>query len=65
MQRVVPELYTDVPQMTNVQKGDFSNIRGKVYDREQLQLALYGGASKPYPDVVRVDPRAMTLDKFL
>ncbi|EPY29730.1 hypothetical protein AGDE_05298 [Angomonas deanei] len=64
MQRVIPELYTDVPIPTNSAKGDYSNLRSKVYDRETLQEALYSGA-RPYPEIVRVDQKALTLDKFL
>lgn len=65
LQRVIPEVYTDVPTMTNPAQGDFSNIRSKVYDREALQGALYGGVAKPYPALRTVDPEALTLDKFL
>ncbi|KEG10776.1 hypothetical protein DQ04_03301040 [Trypanosoma grayi] len=65
-QRVVPELYTDVPQMTDPAHNDFSNIHSKVYDREELQADLFGAAGPlPYPPLQRVDKQAMTLDKFL
>lgn len=65
LQRVIPEVYTDVPQMANPTKGDFGNIRSKVYDREELQDALFGPESHPYPPLRRVDASAVTLDKFL
>ncbi|ORC86927.1 uncharacterized protein TM35_000252230 [Trypanosoma theileri] len=65
-QRVVPELYTDVPMMTDPARQDYSNIRSKVYDREALQHVLFGATNTlPYPPLQYVDKKAMTLDKFL
>lgn len=66
LRRVIPEKYTDVPMMADPARHDYMNIRRKVYDREDLQEALYGSSSQPpYPAVQRVDKSAMTLDKFL
>ncbi|EAN86104.1 hypothetical protein C3747_66g48 [Trypanosoma cruzi] len=65
-QRVIPEMYTDVPPMTDPERHDFSNIRNKVYDREELQGVLFGASGPlPYPPLQRIDRQAMTLDKFL
>ncbi|CBH13493.1 hypothetical protein, conserved [Trypanosoma brucei gambiense DAL972] len=65
-QRVIPELYTDIPQMTDPARNDFSNIRNKVYDREELQGVLFPAAGTMlYPPLQRVDKQAMTLDKYL
>ncbi|KAG8341612.1 hypothetical protein TRVL_07560 [Trypanosoma vivax] len=65
-QRVIPELYTDVPQMADPDRMDFTNIRNKVYDREDLQAVLFPSAnSPPYPAIQRVDRDAITLEKFL
>ncbi|CCW71357.1 unnamed protein product [Phytomonas sp. Hart1] len=68
-QRVIPELYTDVPQMTHPAVGDYSNIRSKVYDREELQGALFGGKTYPYPRMLKVkndsDEASLSLDRFL
>ncbi|KAG5510343.1 hypothetical protein JKF63_07672 [Porcisia hertigi] len=68
LQRVVPEMYTDVPMMTDPARHDYMNIRRKVFDREDLQGALYaskGAGHSPYPPIQRVDKTAMTLDKYL
>ncbi|CCW63559.1 unnamed protein product [Phytomonas sp. EM1] len=69
LQRVIPEQYTDVPQMTQPAVGDYSNIRSKVYDREELQDVLFGGKAHPYPRIVRVkddnDKASLALNKFL
>lgn len=55
MQRVIPEVYTDVPVMADPARGDFRNLRRRVYDRESLQEVLFNtaatGAAKPYPDL--------------
>ncbi|CAJ1986801.1 mitoribosomal protein mS69 [Leishmania donovani] len=68
LQRVVPEKYTDVPMMADPARHDYMNIRRKVFDREDMQDALFasGGADQPpYPAIQRVDKAAMTLDKYL
>lgn len=65
LQRVIPEMYTDVPVMAQPAAGDYGNVRSKVYDREALQEVLYGGQARPYPALRTVDARAQTLDKFL
>lgn len=66
LQQVIPERYTDVPMMADPARGDYMNIRRKVYDRETLQETLYAGSEQqPYPSLQRVDRTAMTLDKFL
>ncbi|ESL12037.1 hypothetical protein TRSC58_00201 [Trypanosoma rangeli SC58] len=52
--------------MTDPERHDFSNIRNKVYDREELQGVLFGSAGPPpYPLLQRIDKQAMTLEKFL
>lgn len=65
LQRVIPEMYTDVPVMTDAAVGDYSNIRNKVFDREELQDVLYGGVARPYPELKGVNASHMTIEKFL
>ncbi|CUE79201.1 Hypothetical protein, putative [Bodo saltans] len=45
MQRVIPEVYTDVPQMVDPSSSstDRSNIRSKVYALEDVQEAVFLG----------------------
>lgn len=66
LQRVIPEMYTDVPQWADAKRGDYSNIRSKVYDVEELQPALFAGReTMPYSSILKRNETAMTLDKFL
>lgn len=44
LQRVIPEIYTDVPQMVDAAgSGDRSNVRAKVYAVEDVQEAVFLG----------------------
>ena len=67
LQRVIPDMYTDVPQLTDRANGDWSNIRNKVYDRESLAGFLYPSdeAATIYQPLQLVKQHEMTLDKFL
>lgn len=80
LQKVIPEMYTAPPMHADPAAGDFSNIRAKVFDREDLQEVLFTDVAGrrargenvdpssvvlPYPNLLRVDKKAMTLDKFL
>lgn len=76
LRRVLPELYTDIPQMVDASgNGDCSNVRSRVYPVEDLQNEIFFGGhaqphsqsspSLPYRAPLLVDKRAMTLDKFL
>eukprot|EP00759_Apiculatamorpha_spiralis_P040715 PhF_6_TR39591/c0_g1_i1/m.58672 len=38
MQRVIPDLYTEIP----IRANDGTNLRQKVYDRETMASVLYG-----------------------
>jgi hypothetical protein len=67
LQQVVPELHTELPKMTAPAKGDFQNIRSKVFNREDLQDALFPNhAVKPYPQLQRRSEAASAraLDSF-
>ena len=66
LQRVIPELYTELPPMTDPANNDCQNIRKKVFDCEDLQRVLYPKADRtPYPPIQRVDKtKPLTLDKF-
>lgn len=63
LQRVIPELYTDVPQPVDAKGNDYQNVRSKVFDVEELQQELFGGT--PFPHLRKVNASAQTLDKFL
>jgi hypothetical protein len=81
LQRVIPEVYTDVPQMVDPAGSDRSNIRSKVFALEDVQEAVFlgkqvmpsSGSSSPqrqveglpYKRLLRVDKNALTLEKFL
>ncbi len=66
LQRVIPEKYTELPVMTDPKNGDFENIQTKVFDREELQDALYPHMAKhPFPRLLTVNRSAATLDTFL
>mmetsp|Transcript_27516 Transcript_27516/g.31712 ORF Transcript_27516/g.31712 Transcript_27516/m.31712 type:complete len:189 (-) Transcript_27516:82-648(-) len=67
LQRVMPEMYTDVPQPVDGFGGkDMSNVRSKVFDVETLQHVVYGARSPLLTTAIRrVHKDALTLDKFL
>ena len=66
LQRVIPELHTDIPLPSDPKAGDYENVRSKVFDVEELQDKLFPGGQRVLPDI-RPPPEdsKMTLDKFL
>ena len=66
LQRVIPEIHTEAPVMSDPANGDFSNIRAKVFDREELQDVLYPDfETKPYPKIEKPKKDSkITLDSF-
>lgn len=71
LQRVIPELYTDVPQMADPANGDRRNLHHRVFDAEELQHIIMSESrmdAAPATLVSRlqvVKRDSMTLDKFL
>lgn len=71
LQKVIPEVHTEVPMMADPENGDFYNIRSKVFDVEDLQGELFatsaeGSDRKVFPELKRVNKEdSLTIDKFL
>lgn len=68
LQRVIPELHSELPVMADPKTGDYTNIRAKTFAVEDpaLQETVYGSQQLPLP--VKRSPRGstggVTLDSF-